>query len=328
MRELISSCILWGKRLHDKSLVTARSGNLSVRAGTDRFLITATGTYLFDLSPEDLVTIDANGTAIGGTKKPSSERAMHAAVYAAFGDEVGAVIHAHSPYTVAFFDKHEDLFCTSFEAELYLGDVPVVEQDSPTVMDVDAVIDALRRNKIVVLGRHGVIAAGRDFAECYSLVELLEEQAKLNIAVGSDDAYSDAYRGGLDVTVLEPGDLFAPRHCAELLRVLAGDSVLAETVADRNVTLSCAFVFGDKGIKVAFNDGVLTTVTADTDADIVFSLAPSRAAPVFTGALDPLVAYTQGRACLTRGDFETLSRHYQTLHGVCELFKCFDIADA
>jgi len=328
MQDIVKQCISWGKRLHDKSLVTARSGNLSARAGKDRFLITATSTYMFDLSPEDIVTVNRKGELVDGKKQPSSEKKMHLAIYEAFGDEAQVVMHAHSPHTVAFFDKNEDLFCTSFEAEMYLGEVPVVEQDAPTVMDIDAVIDALRCNKIAVLGKHGVIAVGRDFAETYSLIELLEEQAKLNIAVGSVSEYADAYKSVADVTVLDQKDLFGKKHCAALVKVFKEDDVLTETASDQDLTLSVAFVCGESGIAVSFKDGELTAVAPGTEADLVLTLSAARAPLVFSGALNPLVAYTQGRAMLTRGDFDTLSLYYRTLQCVCDLFKCFDVADA
>ena len=328
MQDLVRQCIAWGKRLHDKSLVTARSGNISARAGHDRFLMTATGTYLFDLAPEDIVAVNAAGELVDGKKQPTSERRMHLAVYEAFGHEAQVVMHAHAPYTVAFFDKNEDLFCTSFEAEMYLGDVPVVEQDAPTVMDVDAVIDALRRNKIAVLGKHGVIAIGKDFAEAYSLIELLEEQAKLNIAVGSDAEYADAYKSPAELTVLEIKDLFTKRHCAALKKVLSHDDILVETAADQGIALSAAFVCGEQGIVFSFADGALVAVESGTEADLVLTLNASRAPLVFSGALNPLVAYTQGRATLARGDFDTLSRYFRTLQCVCDLLKCFDFADA
>jgi hypothetical protein len=195
-------------------------------------------------------------------------------------------------------------------------------------MDVDAIIEALQRNKIVVLGKHGVIAMGRDFAETYSLIEMLEEQAKLNIAVGSDAVYAEAYKAVADVSVLEQKDLFGKKHCAALMKVLKEDEVLAEKVADQELTFSVAFVCGDSGIAVSFKDGALASVASSTSADLVLALAKPRAAAVFSGSLNPLVAYTQGRATITHGDFDLLSRHYQTLHCVCDLFKCFDFADA
>jgi L-fuculose-phosphate aldolase len=94
---------------------------------------------------------------------------------------VRAVLHAHPPWTVAFFHYFDRLDIFSFEARHYLGSIKVIPQDSPTVSDTKPVSAALEHANIVVLKDHGVVSVGKDFRGPFGLIELLEEQAKVNL---------------------------------------------------------------------------------------------------------------------------------------------------
>ena len=51
-----------GRYMIDNQLVWGSSGNISARIGEDRFLISASGAWLGDLGPEDLVERRISGT--------------------------------------------------------------------------------------------------------------------------------------------------------------------------------------------------------------------------------------------------------------------------
>ncbi len=56
----------WSKKLNQRYLVAARSGNISLRLDTKRILITATGSYLGELNNHDLVEVDVEGKKLEG----------------------------------------------------------------------------------------------------------------------------------------------------------------------------------------------------------------------------------------------------------------------
>jgi L-fuculose-phosphate aldolase len=174
--------IYWSRLLNERGLVTSRSGNVSCRSGDGRFLTTCTGTYLGHLKEEEIVEVTAEGHPLESGKTPTSEKALHLGVYARRPD-VNAVVHAHSPFTVAYFHYFSRIELLSFESELYLGEVPVIDQFTITVTDVEPVLDAFTGHDVVVLRRHGVVAAGRDFREAFSLIELLEEQCRVQLII-------------------------------------------------------------------------------------------------------------------------------------------------
>ncbi len=92
-----------GRRLGARGLISAGEGNLSIRLGAD-LLITPSGRRKDELSPRDLLVVRLGGfgAAVPGGSRlgPSSDIAIHRAVYAARPDVV-AVVHAHLPAAMA-----------------------------------------------------------------------------------------------------------------------------------------------------------------------------------------------------------------------------------
>ena len=68
-----SEIIKYGKKLGDKNMSPATSGNISVRYG-ENILITASGTCLSDLAEEDIVLIDKNSNVPEGDKNLHQKR--------------------------------------------------------------------------------------------------------------------------------------------------------------------------------------------------------------------------------------------------------------
>src|SRR5215216_3771681 len=84
-----------GRYMLDNDLAWGNAGNLSVRLGPDRYLITASGTRLGELEDDDFVECSFDGP-FSGDRKPSKETPMHRAIYEQ-RPEIGAVLHA-SPF--------------------------------------------------------------------------------------------------------------------------------------------------------------------------------------------------------------------------------------
>ncbi len=174
--------IRWGHLMNQKAFVTARSGNMSCKVNPKEIFVTAHDSYLGHLEKEDILIVDLEGNVLEGAKEITSEKLLHLHIHKQFA-AVKAVLHAHPPYTVAFFHYFDNLDIFSFEARHYLGRLEVIPQASPTVSDTKPVIAAFERAALVVLKDHGVVSVGKDFREAFGLIELLEEQAKVNLVV-------------------------------------------------------------------------------------------------------------------------------------------------
>ncbi len=172
-----------GRRLHARDLVGAAEGNLSVRLGPDRFLVTASGVSKGHLRAGDLVVVDGRGDVVAGRGRPSTELRMHLAAYAARPD-VAAVIHAHPvtavALTVAGVPPPSDLVP---EAAVTLGEIPVAPFAIPGTDEVPASLAPyLAGHDVVLLERHGAIALGRTLEEAFQRMETLERVARVAVA--------------------------------------------------------------------------------------------------------------------------------------------------
>jgi L-fuculose-phosphate aldolase len=162
-----------GKKLYDRFLVVGRSGNISSRLGPESLLITATGSTLGALSASDIVKVDLSGRGHrGASPAPSSELPMHSLIYRSLPDQ--KIIHCHPPLTNAYFAVYPSLKELIHETRFCLGTVLVIPQKTVTVTDPRPVIEALKKNKLVVLQNHGVVAVADRFEDAFFLIETLE----------------------------------------------------------------------------------------------------------------------------------------------------------
>ena len=171
--------IFWGSQLHRQGINGGQSGNMSKRVGST-ILITAHESYLGFLDEDDILVMDKDGSILEGDKEPTSEKPLHISIYQQFPQK-HVVIHAHPPYTVHYFHHYETLTPITLEERVYLENITAITQKTPTITNFNAIRQALEHNAIVVIKDHGVVAIGEDFKYTYSLIELLETNARLRL---------------------------------------------------------------------------------------------------------------------------------------------------
>ena len=130
---------------------------------------------------DDLVRVDAAGRVVEGTRKASSEAALHLAVYRAL-PQAGAVIHAH-PVTATGFAQACRPIDTSSSSEAYviLGpEVPLLPYTTPTTTQLAEVVAAAvnTRQQAYLLANHGVFTWGTDLWAAYDILDTLELYAQ------------------------------------------------------------------------------------------------------------------------------------------------------
>lgn len=84
-----------GRTIHDRGWVPATSGNFSALLSDGSIAITVSGKHKGNLTPDDIMRVDAEGHSLDG-KKPSAETLLHTALYRRY-PWVRAVLHPHSP---------------------------------------------------------------------------------------------------------------------------------------------------------------------------------------------------------------------------------------
>lgn len=171
--------IKYGKKLGEKNMTPATSGNISVRFG-ENVLISASGTCLSDLEENDIVLIDKNSTVIDGVKKASSEKNLHNAIYTLRPD-INAIIHCHSPYVSAFAVCHIPLSKPIIsENVFYFGEIPVADYALPgSEKLVENTAKYFTKHNAVLLANHGIVIGATDLKNAYYLMETAETFAQI-----------------------------------------------------------------------------------------------------------------------------------------------------
>jgi len=168
------------RRLHAAGWVANHDGNVSLRVGRDRFLITPTATSKAEVTESSLVLIDFAGKVIEGRMKPPGETELHLAAYRARPD-VNAVVHAHPPFATAFGAARAPLepLCLP-EAVVSLGSVPLLPFAMPkTPQATEAVTRGATEAEAMLLPGNGALTLGPDVDLAFLRMELVEHLAKI-----------------------------------------------------------------------------------------------------------------------------------------------------
>lgn len=321
-----------GKRLHDLRLVAATGGNLSARIDGMTILITATAVSLGQLKHEDILRVDLAQQKSARHERLSTEFPLHSQIYENFS-EVRSVIHCHPALTNAYFVVHDDIEVLTVETKIFLGNVPVIEQSTPTVTDPRKVIECLEASNIVAIKNHGVVAIGEDFTKAFYLIESLEEAVRIaGVARLFQKEDRTVFEEELEHTLSEPlskavHKMFSPGHIQAIVELVNSDEFIAQKGSELDLTVELALKLQeeeDTAYKLRFEKGRIVRVERDDKAPFVIS-APERVwRQVFLGRLDPFVATTQGKMKL-KGELGKLSRWYVPFSRLFELFKLVEI---
>ncbi|WP_377641966.1 class II aldolase/adducin family protein [Oryzobacter terrae] len=177
---LIDDLIDAGRQLVARGLVQASGGNLSARLpGGDRFLVTASGTWLDRLTPDDFCELTLDGEVAGGTRRPSVEWKLHQRTYAVRGD-AGAVVHLHPQHVLLVDMLGSPIRFTTLDHQFYVGSagrVPFHPAGSQEI--ADAAAEAARDHDAVVLAHHGCSTLGESVSMALRRAVNLEEAATM-----------------------------------------------------------------------------------------------------------------------------------------------------
>lgn len=176
--ELIGQLIRLGGRAVDRGLVLGSGGNLSARLpGADECVVTASGTWLDDLAPEDFSLVALDGTWRAGHATPSSEAALHLHSYRARPD-INAVIHLHPQLSVLLDALGHRIRLITIDHAYYVRRVATVPYIASGTEELAAAgAAALADADAVILGHHGCSVVGTTIEAAHKRAANLEEAA-------------------------------------------------------------------------------------------------------------------------------------------------------
>ncbi|MDR1518793.1 MAG: class II aldolase/adducin family protein [Planctomycetota bacterium] len=183
--ELREGLALAAKRAYRRGIQTGSGGNVSARIpGRELMLVKASGSSFEDSSVDGFVVADFDGKLVEGAGKPTREALLHGYLYR-ICPWMGAVVHAHSPYAIAWAATGKALPLTTWHAKLKLpAEIPALNVPSPMVRTEDfplvkAIYDATPDLPAFLLVDHGVVAGAADAVNAEHTAELVEETAKI-----------------------------------------------------------------------------------------------------------------------------------------------------
>lgn len=163
-------------------LVAWTAGNVSARVpDADLMVIKPSGVSYDDLSAQNMIVCDLDGTVVEGELSPSSDTAAHAYVYRARTD-VGGVVHTHSTYATAWAARREAIPCVltamgdEFGGEIPVGPFALIGNDEIG----RGIVSTLEghRSRAVLMANHGVFSVGSDARDAVKAAVMCEDVAR------------------------------------------------------------------------------------------------------------------------------------------------------
>ncbi len=179
-REVIAACFTLRDRL---GYFVGTWGNISVRV-EGGLLVTPSRMKYEEVQPEDLVVVGWEGGVVRGQRVPTSETELHRQLMLARPD-FGAIIHSHSPWASVCACAHRSIPVLSDDMAEVIGGEVCCARYAPAGRHRELAQNA--RDAIgpdacaVLLGNHGVAAAGRDLSEVLVACQFVEKAAMILI---------------------------------------------------------------------------------------------------------------------------------------------------
>lgn len=175
LREEREKVVEYCRMLTTHKLTKGTGGNISA---CDRekglMAISPSGMDYFKTEPEDVVVLDLEGRVVEGRRIPSSEADMHRLLYIDRSD-VNAVVHTHSTYATTLACMRWNLpavhYLVGF-AGLDVRCTPYATFGTPELARLAR--EGMKGRFAVLLGNHGLLAAGPNMHYAFNVAEEIE----------------------------------------------------------------------------------------------------------------------------------------------------------
>lgn len=177
-REAISN---YGCEMLEQGLTKGTGGNISARVAEDHMAISPSGVAYEDITADDVPVLNSDEETVIGSLKPSAEHSMHMQVYRE-RDDVGGVVHNHSPYASTFASISEPIEASHYLIAFAGKEVPVAEYETYGTEELGTIaVETLSDEyNACLLENHGVLAVGDDVASAFEIALMVEYCARIH----------------------------------------------------------------------------------------------------------------------------------------------------
>lgn len=168
-------------KMLELGLTSGTGGNISVCNREEKLYAMSPSSMDYHLvKTEDVAVIDFDGNVVEGNRKPSVEHVMHRLFYTD-RDDIGAVVHTHSPYATAVSCMNRNLPAVAILIKLGGSyEVPCAPYELAGSEELARVaFDSMKGLRAVLLQNHGLIAGGKDIDHAMLIAVEMEYLAQL-----------------------------------------------------------------------------------------------------------------------------------------------------
>lgn len=195
LRSAHNALIAAGRAAWKQGLMCGYSGNLSMRIDEEHILITSAGCVKGLLKSDNFSLVSNSGEVLGGASRPSSEMALHLAIYAAL-PLCKAILHTHPAHLQALEMRGEKDFPKGnlFEADYWLQRLAHTPDFPPGDVRLGQACVAQLKEKPAPLprgawlSRHGLCAMGANIQDCLAFTEEMEHLARVQLLAAHQEA--------------------------------------------------------------------------------------------------------------------------------------------
>lgn len=170
------------KEMLRRGLVEGTAGNISARQEDGNLVITPSSVDYRDMTLDDLVLVDADGSVLDSAdgRSPSTEMTLHLACYQAF-DDIGSVIHSHPVWATMFAIAHQPIPACIDEFTVYCGgEIRCTEYAASGTPGVgNSAVKALEGRAAALIANHGLVAVGPRPDKVLHVTALVERTAQI-----------------------------------------------------------------------------------------------------------------------------------------------------
>jgi L-fuculose-phosphate aldolase len=179
----LSEIVRVARLLPARGLAIGTSGNVGARLGDGRIAITPSTLAYDEMTPDDIVIVEPDGSPSEGRHRPSSELRIHLEVFSSRPD-VSGIVHTHSPFATTWAATRREIPAVHYVLALLVApgrDTIRVARYATfgTAELARNAVTTLGDDHAVLLANHGAVAVGGSLASALGRAERIEELATL-----------------------------------------------------------------------------------------------------------------------------------------------------